>query len=201
MTLPPRVRAEVDPSKLLGGACAKCFAKRLPGEEWTQNGNGWLCGRCYPSPEVHEGYGNGEGNGYVEDTDPLPSPPYPHPHVPADDGVPSFVDWLLEEHAVGRERAQPVALPNSAGLSPAVDKVARFFELVHGLRLAANWQEGEPVPFGCDWVARHLGLSSKGVWKALRILEKRGALRTAGRLPGRGKKGVDTYLPGDGSGS
>jgi hypothetical protein len=111
------------------------------------------------------------------------------------------VDWLLEEHAVGREKPKPVALPNSSDLSPAAEKVARFFELVHGLRLAADWMPGEPVPFGCDWVARHLGLSSKGVWKALRILEKRGALKKMAPLPGRRKKGVDTYLPGDGSGS
>jgi hypothetical protein len=108
------------------------------------------------------------------------------------------VDWLLEEHAVGREKPKPVTLPNSSDLSAGADRVARFFELVYGLRLDANWHEGKGVPFGCDWVAGYVGMSGMGVWKALRVLEKRRALRRVGRLPGRGKLGVDLYLPGDG---
>jgi DNA-binding Lrp family transcriptional regulator len=41
-------------------------------------------------------------------------------------------------------------------------------------------------------------MSEATVWRALRMLEEEGVLRRMAPLPGRRKKGVDTYLPGDG---
>jgi hypothetical protein len=75
--------------------------------------------------------------------------------------------------------------------------VADFFAKVHSLRVGSG--EHRPVPFACEWVANHLGMSRMTVWRALRILESEGVIRRMDPLPGRGKKGVDTYLPGDGA--
>jgi hypothetical protein len=179
--------------------CSDCRARRLAGEEeWTQNGDGWLCGRCAP-PGRNEDKGEDEGEEYVQDhnlpTQPSSSSSSSSFHADA----PALVDWLLEEYAAGRREPEPVNLPDTPPLHPNVQAVADFYRLVHGLRLTSpRFHEHPEVPFGCAWVGRHLGVSDTTVWRALRILEEARVVKRVGRLPGRGKLGVHTYLPGDG---
>ena len=95
--------------------------------------------------------------------------------------------WLLYRDA----NPGPVEVPEK------VQAVLDFLIKLHTLRVKAD--EHRPVPFACEWVGTHLGMSKTSVWRALRILESEGLVRKMAPLPGRGKKGVHTYLPGDGS--
>lgn len=108
------------------------------------------------------------------------------------------MEWLLQEHRAGRPNPEPVSLRHASTLPSNAQAVAVFFATVHGLRLTTSAPGARPVPFGCAWVGRHLGMSEATVWRALRMLEEEGVLMRMAPLPGRGKKGVDTYLPGDG---
>jgi len=73
-------------------------------------------------------------------------------------------------------------------------RVAVFFALVAGLRLEAG--DDRPVPFGCEWVGRHLGGVPKlTVWRARKRLVELGVLEHVGALPGRGKRGTDLFTP------
>lgn len=133
--------------------------------------------------------GLGRGLGLRKDNQPLSAPLssssfHQSPSFHSDDDVPTKTEWLLHKDA----QSGPVDLP------PKVQAVADFFAKVHSLRVKSG--EGRPVPFGCEWVGGHVGMSKATVWRALRILESEGVLKRMAPLPGRGKKGVDTYLPG-----
>jgi hypothetical protein len=167
--------------------CTKCRARQLPGEQWTQNGHGHLCERCSPLvSNMKQGLGRGRGLGLGGGLPPLSAPSSSSSFH--NDDVPTRVDWLLH-----KDDNPHVDLP------PKVKAVADFFTKVHSLRVKAG--EHRPVPFGCEWVGGHLGMSKTTVWRALRILESEGVIRRMDPLPGRGKKGVDTYLPGGGGAS
>ena len=109
------------------------------------------------------------------------------------------MEWLLQEHQAGRRQPEKVSLPPTAPLSPKVQAVADFYALVRGLRLGSAVPDTRPVPFGCEWVGGHLGMSKVTVSRALRTLEAAGVLKRVGHLPGRDKPGVHTWLPGDGA--
>jgi hypothetical protein len=189
--------------------CVECFALRYAGEEgWTRNGNGWFCERHSPQPssstrEVNKDYDEDEGQDYVEDYRPPTQPPSPIPSSPEDEAV---VVWLLRAHRAGDLQPKSVklpALPPSA--TPSMRTVAEFYRLVRGLRLLDD--DERPVPFGCEWVGSHTGVSKVAVWKSLRELVACGVLKRAGKMPPRrgmrdpGKRPVHLYLPGDGGAS
>jgi hypothetical protein len=108
------------------------------------------------------------------------------------------VEWLLQEYRAGRREPEPVSLLNVSTLPCNAQTVAVFFATVHGLRLTMPALGARPVPFGCEWVGSHLGMSKATVWRALRMLEAAGVLKRVGSLPGRDKLGVHLYLPEDG---
>jgi hypothetical protein len=66
--------------------------------------------------------------------------------------------------------------------------------LVRGLRLAVG--DDRAVPFATAWVGRQLDWSKIMVWRALRELVAVGVLQEPVPLPGRGKRGTHSYLPG-----
>jgi hypothetical protein len=72
--------------------------------------------------------------------------------------------------------------------------VAEFYVLVRGLRLAVG--DDRAVPFATAWVGWHLDWSKITVWRALRRLVEAGVLLEPVALPGRGKRGTHSYLPG-----
>jgi hypothetical protein len=182
-----------------GGTCAnpKCFAKWLPGEEWTQNGDGWLCENCSRETRTRSKT-TLKMKSTSKDSDPTQqsstssssssssSSSFTPWYAEVQD-IPAIVEWRLHKDG----HTGPVELP------PKVQEVADFFAKVYSLRLKDG--EDRPVPFACRWVGGYLGMSEGAVWRALRILESEGVLKRMDPLPGRGKKGVDTYLPGTGS--
>jgi hypothetical protein len=97
------------------------------------------------------------------------------------------VEQLLRMSARGELPPRDVQLrdlPDSATMP--MRKVARFFQLVAGLRAAAG--DERPVPFACGWVAEKTGLPKPTVHRALRQLEAAGVLKHDGTLPARGLK-------------
>lgn len=90
------------------------------------------------------------------------------------------------EPAVVELRPMPESVPD------VYHRVAVFFALVAGLRLAAG--NDQPVPFACEWVGKHLGGVPKlTVWRARKRLVELGVLEHVGTLPGRGKRGTDLF--------
>lgn len=164
-----------------------CFNRQYPGEGGTRNGDGWLCERCSPNGQaevesVGRGGGVGRGLGRGLGLGPPPTSDSSSSHSEA----PPLVEWRLRKDA-----------HHDLDLPASVQGVAGFFAKVYSLRLEGG--DERPVPFACEWVANHLGMSRMTVWRALRILEAEGLIKKMDPLPGRGKKGVDTYLPGDGA--
>jgi hypothetical protein len=110
------------------------------------------------------------------------------------------VDALLAQRAAGEIEPVPVylpALPTDA--NPSMRKVAKFFALVRGLRLAVD--DDRPVIFGVAWVAGHLGWTEMRVSRALQKLRapEVGVLQLVGSMPGRGgRRGTHLYVPGSG---
>jgi len=104
---------------------------------------------------------------------------------------------LLREEAAGRLAPEPVVLPSLPnGSSVFAARVADFFALVRGLRLAAG--DDRPVPFAAGWVAAKLGVPKKTAHRALCRLADAGVLVQVGALPGRsGRRGTHLWLAGD----
>jgi hypothetical protein len=102
---------------------------------------------------------------------------------------------LLNEYAASHIEPVLVELPPlTDGATRPMRDMAAFFALVHGLRLWAC--DERPVPFACGWVASKLGLPKQTVWRVRGALVEAGVLVHAGMLPGRGKRGTWSFLPG-----
>lgn len=108
----------------------------------------------------------------------------------------SEVERLLAEHAAKRIAPMPVELPQlPPSAPPVVRRVADFYVLVRGLRLA--WVDDRPVLFACGWVGEKLSLPKTAVWRALNYLCDEGVLVRADPMPGRnGRRGTALFLPG-----
>lgn len=110
--------------------------------------------------------------------------------------APPEVDQLLLLHEDGKFDPLPVVLPElpSTATMP-MRKVAEFYVLVQGLRLAAG--DEREVPFAVRWVGGHLGLPHRTVARALSALAHHGVLDSAGAMPGReGRRGTGVWTPG-----
>ena len=112
------------------------------------------------------------------------------------------VEALLTAHTEGRGLAPlPVELPSlPQSRSEAMPRVAEFFVLVYGLRLAAG--DERPVPFACGWIAQKLGLEKQTAYRLRCQLVEAGVIVKAETMPGRQgsdgqiRRGTDCYLPG-----
>jgi len=108
------------------------------------------------------------------------------------------VEALLAANAARRLDPVEVGLPPvPRSCSPDLARVAEFFALVYGLRLAAS--DGRPVPFAAGWIAEKLGLETKQTAYRLRCqLVTAGVLVKVGAMHGRnGRRGTDLFLPGE----
>ncbi len=106
------------------------------------------------------------------------------------------VEELLRLHRAGEFPAVDVTLALPHDARHAAVKIAVFFELVYGLRLAAC--DNRPVPFGCEWAGDKTGIPKATANRALHWLVDRGVLVQCVPMPGRkGKRGTFTYLPAD----
>jgi len=111
------------------------------------------------------------------------------------------VEALLRMAAEGQVMPLPVELPPlPEDATQNMRTVAEFFRRVRALRLAV--EDDRPVPFATWWVGKHCGLpgvdnGKMAAWRTLWKLEAAGVLVKADPLPGRGKRGVSCYLPGD----
>jgi hypothetical protein len=131
---------------------------------------------------------------------PSPSPRFT-PTDEGDDDVP-VVEWLLRAHQAGEVQPVDVALPPLPGsASPNMRAVAEYARLVFGLRLLTD--DDRAAPLGCEWVARHTGMSKLTAWRTLKRLAACGVIeRVHDQLPalphdGQSKRPVHLYQPGN----
>lgn len=188
------------------GECGRC-TRVLPGVlvDPSEDQPGWLCHGCAEalaqgSRGEEQGTAGSEDCGVVAGSARASGAEQGQDAEQADAaevaGEPE-VEELLRLAAAGD--LQPVAVelpPLPPGSSPAVRKVAEFFALVRGLRLAVCDQRD--VPFAGRWVARYVGLPERSVYRVLEVLRAAGVLERAGSLP-RGPRrsyGTALYVPG-----
>jgi hypothetical protein len=106
------------------------------------------------------------------------------------------VEELLRLHADGAFEPVRVELPELPEDATApMRRVAEFFGVVRGLRLAAG--DDREVPFAGRWVAGKVGLPHRTVARALGELTAAGVLVASGRMPGRGSRGTLLFAPGE----
>ena len=109
-------------------------------------------------------------------------------------GAGSEVEELLALYKRGGVEPVVVELrPVQDGAPEVVRRVAVFFALIAGLRLAAG--DDRPVPFACGWVGERLDVPKLTVWRTRKRLVQLGVLEHVGALPGRGKRGTDLFVP------
>jgi hypothetical protein len=105
------------------------------------------------------------------------------------------VEHLLRRAAEGELEPVRVELPPLPHwATQSMRRVAAFYELVRGVRLAEG--DDRDVLFGGEWVAEHLALHPTTVWRAITRLVACGALVRTGELPARGKRRPGLYAPG-----
>lgn len=197
------------------GRCTGCFREGITVAPRPERGERVLCDRCAPAsrtqpapPSVPQPFSKTNlvprSSFLVPDEPPCPTarqgspcpidgdePPCPTSSVDGDDEP--EVEGLLKLYRAGRLRpvAVQLAVPDQA--LPVERRVAQFFGLVHGLRLAAG--DDRPVPFACRWVGAQLSLPRQTVSRTLHSLVDDGVLRKCPPLPGRQRRGTATFLP------
>lgn len=126
------------------------------------------------------------------------SEPFPRPLPIPTGGDPRWNDGFLADYARGRLTPVSIPLPDLPPELKWTRPVAEFCSLIIGLRLTVG--DRRPSPFGCEWVASHVGCASSTAHRALVTLasEEAGFLAKYDPLPGRkGKRGTAVYgIPG-----